>query len=182
MIGKINDNYVFLRTLEDIREKIIGFDEYKIIRAAGLIRHLILEEQLLIDKVNKKPFKTSILFAMEDNKPKLNLKNIDFENINILPRNKIIKTELRLFLSTPILLSKSEIYTVKDIIKSVTTFWGGIHSYNIENAKDLILKGTDKQVFIDYYMVLVCVQQICTITLDALKQLEIKIRAVETRI
>lgn len=178
MIGKINDNYIFLKTIDDLKNKIREnhYCEYDLVRACGLLRHIFIDENRLIDKVNIKPFKTSILFNVENYNNHSDLFQ-GSNRIQLLPISKTThKIKLNLFLRLKVYKSEEHEYTVCEIIKSITTYWGGIHSVNAYNEKDIVLKGIDKLIYLDYIQVFLCIIDICKICLEAIKPLEIKLR------
>ncbi len=53
----------FIRTISDIQDKILTGDRYELIRAAGLLRQLLLDEFPLIHKINR-TFRQDIIFRV----------------------------------------------------------------------------------------------------------------------
>lgn len=56
---------LYLSTIEDIQEKSTRGDRYQIIRASGLLRHLLIDDTALIHKVNRK-YRVKISFSVID--------------------------------------------------------------------------------------------------------------------
>jgi hypothetical protein len=55
---------LLLNTLDDLKGRVDKGDNYNLIRAAGLIRQLLIDENPLIDLVNKN-YKLKILFRVQ---------------------------------------------------------------------------------------------------------------------
>ena len=56
---------LYLSTIEDIREKLSRNNRYHIIKASGLLRHLLLDTTPLIYQINRK-YQVKILFSIID--------------------------------------------------------------------------------------------------------------------
>src|SRR5947208_11895772 len=63
--GVMEPDRLFLMTLQDLQERLSNLDEYGMLRTAGLLRQLLLDEPRLVDLVNRK-FRLRIRFAVAD--------------------------------------------------------------------------------------------------------------------
>lgn len=174
-----NTKYIFLNILEDIRFKVASGNKYNIIRAAGLVRQLLLDREPIVYQVNRE-FTTKILYEVRDlsNLPKESLTQSTKEEstiqwFHLIPVDNKKKVSLKIdeFLSHKILIVNQHIFTVRDIIQFTSTFLGGIHNYKtkIDEEKEftkikLKLNGIDIN--------LQCLLQICVIVVESLKNLE----------
>ena len=54
---------LFIRTLDELQEKLASGDEYEILTASGLIRKLLFDEYKLADQVNQRRVKFRFRFT-----------------------------------------------------------------------------------------------------------------------
>jgi len=132
---------IFLDTLSDIRNKIQDsfldpvhyelFDEakrYDLIKACGLLRQLFLDDDNLVNAVNKK-YKVPIVFRIRDFVRPMP-KNSNAIWFSILPApydSENIKVKLKEFLQLTPLIYLNHVYSIKNIIKISSHVLGGIH-------------------------------------------------------
>lgn len=137
----------YLRTIEDLERRIEDSDPYEILLASGLIRKLLLDEDSLVDQVNKKykvklSFKVGIsmfhpstlrnsqFYSIQD--------SLDPDGLGANKPSKMLKREQ--FLKTTVLYSNNQEYSIKDIIRFEANISGGVHAGTPKNKKDEILK------------------------------------------
>lgn len=190
----MNHRYIFLETLEDIRSKTNG-SKYQLVKACGLLRLLFLDKTPLVHIINKE-FKCKLIFHITDfgrdyriNKGTVLLwERLKPEEFVLLTK----KVKLSDFLSTICLHCLGESYTVKDIILVSSHILGGVHAGEAENVKDERLleffsieqdKEIKQQLLEQFEHVIVgdelgfdSIKDICLICLDALKELEDKVK------
>lgn len=164
----------FLNTLYDIREK-LKREKYHHIRACGLLRHLFLDETPLLHIVNR-DYKIPILFHVSDYKTKMPIKtNFHWRGLEPITLTTH-KVKLNEFLKIEMLVYKNFNYTVKDIIYSACHIMGGIHSQKAKDDKEVNFLDLDKVIPIQADISLISIKSICNISLEAMKQLEEKLK------
>ncbi len=137
------DNF-FLATIKDVTARIRSDDEYKLIRMAGLLRHLVLDgPKSLIHQVNKER-KIKLQFTVRQ----IDAKNRKGESINYWGYRgfktykaypKIVS--LNGFLNHPFgfdIIHKRNLM-IKDYIKHFAHVQGGVHSGKAKQAQDICL-------------------------------------------
>jgi hypothetical protein len=127
----------FLNTLDDLEEKLNRGDAYSIIRASGLLRQLLIDNEPLVHQINRRyrlriEFEVIGIFKLPI-RPVICWQNLDPSNF---PNAR--KTRLRLdnFLSAECLVFRDYDFTVKDVITACAHMKGGIHSGKAENEKE----------------------------------------------
>jgi len=122
---------LFLNTLDDIREKLSRGDEYSIIKASALLRHLLLDGNVSLLHLANKNHGIKPQFVVNDylSKPPIKLllhwMSLDPSSM----RTKVLHTiNLDTFLKAECLTFKEHDFTVKDIIKGCANYEGGVHS------------------------------------------------------
>lgn len=142
--GGTDEEHLFLSTLADIDRKVMSGDRYSLIRAAGLLRQLLLDS--LVHVINRKyriPIKFSTLDFSKPPpiKPEIHWQTLDPSQF---PEAPTVTCSLDHFLSAPCLQWKSAIATVKDLIKACANAKGGIHLGEARTEEEQVLLDWDK--------------------------------------
>ena len=174
----MEERALFLGTLDDMREKLRSNDKYKIIKASGLLRHLLIDSPSLLHQVNRK-FRLPILFHVNDYKHELIFKP-DFHWQDLSPNNikttTTYKVKLDEFLSITCATVNNDKYSVKDIICSAAHLMGGVHSGKPKDERDVKFLNLDKIIPLAVDPAIMSIVSICNICLDALDELELKVK------
>ncbi len=148
---------LLLNTIEDLRDKLKKGDEYSLLRASGLIRQLILDENPLVHIVNKK-YKLKILYEVRERNrkvpPKFVVDGVELQSVISVTFAKPGKNEeqyveyLKLddFLKYDIINFANQNFTVQDIIKLCAHIYGGVHAGKIKEPKDFFLDWANKTI------------------------------------
>ncbi len=129
---------LFLRTLEDIETKIKSHDPYEVLGLSALIRKLFLDDNPLIDQVNR-TYRQKIRFVITDpNSPHTQVvlsmnpafysvqDGLDLETS--LPNEARVEVNRDVFFSTMVLIIEGKPYSVREIILFEANVMGGIHA------------------------------------------------------
>jgi hypothetical protein len=122
------EEYMFINTIADIREKLHRGEPYFLIRGAGLLRHLLVDSTPLIDLVNRE-YELKITYRVLEpdgvqtggtdlskiflNQPALYLP----QGIPIMPGRKFSEVNRDYFLGMKCFNFQGHQYSVKDVIK-----------------------------------------------------------------
>ncbi len=171
----ISHEELFVCTIKDLRSKIKSNKPYSLIRACGLCRHLLLDENPLIHQVNKK-YKLPITFHIRDLKDApLSHTYIGHGGRTILPIGDTKIVKLPEFLKTKVLHYGKHEFTVLEMIQTASHYFGGIHTVNPDlkqktmSTLERYFKAENKTSF---WMISV----ICKVILNAMKPLEAVIK------
>lgn len=144
-------------TLQDLQAKLENGDEYNLLRAAGLIRQLLIDETPLVDSVNKN-YKVKILFRVQKRNHKFQNKvvidgvecetviGVTFANPKHNDEQYIEYLKRAEFLNYNIIYFAGQDFTVLDVIKLCAHIYGGVHVGKIKEEKDLYLDWANKTV------------------------------------
>src|SRR5687768_5137822 len=130
---------LFLLTIEDLRTKINKGTPYDLVRACGLCRHLLIDGYPLYFRLTRFYRAVPLFFEVADysNHPISKIRmTVGWTTIvpnDEVPTKKVEKDE---FLSIVLLTFHNLEYTVLDIIRAASHFYGGIHSFKPENNKE----------------------------------------------
>ena len=121
---------LFLGTVKDIEEKLKVGDRYTVIRAAGLLRQILLDQHRLLDGANRN-HKLKLTFQiMPRGNPPVS-KGLRYHWVNpdasAFPGAKTSTVDAAGLTRTEILYSRGESATVKDLIKVCANAKGGVH-------------------------------------------------------
>lgn len=165
---------LFLKTLKDLRFKLLTDSEYSLIRACGLLRHLLTDQNLLVDLVNSK-YKVKIRFDVYDNTGldwKITNGYMSYSNITVNPfDSKYLSLTKQEFLATLVLGCDKYEYTVLEVIRAASHYMGGIHSGKPTEREEIISKlgynpkGQPGET-------LTAIRDICNVSLHGLARLE----------
>lgn len=129
----INEEKLFLETLNELHAKVQHGSEYSIVKASGLLRLLLLDAQPLAIKASRR-VRHKLLFAVTDKEP-LDPRpgKIDLSGWAGPP---IKRVSLDKFLSTGVFSWNEWGFTVHDIIDACAHTRGGIHHGLPKTDKD----------------------------------------------
>jgi hypothetical protein len=171
---------LFLLTVEDLRNKISIGNEYNLIRAYGLCRHLVSDTPPLMILASK-PYNYKIKFHVADYSDmpiyeigyKLDFFNIVWSTINpdfTAPKTKYVSKDI--FLKVPLLKFNEHHYNVLDIIHAASHFMGGVHARDPKNNKEAALVALEKAAKTDEKLTFNAIRSVCKVVLKAMEPLE----------
>ena len=137
----MNTEQLFVRTIQDLDEKLRSTDEYESLMISGLLRKLLLDESPLVNQVNRK-IGLKIKFNVND----CDLSASEFGStlhsiagiLNPDPglNNNPIEVTITKLLAFPIIMYEGNKFTIKDIVKNAANVQGAIHAGMTKNEKD----------------------------------------------
>lgn len=151
-----NSQFLFNKTLQDLKSKIDSGDQYDILMASSLIRKLLIDgANSLIYQVGEKDKKISFKVNKKEplhiRYPKL-VQDIKFWSIeNGLDPDVAIQgrdynpqlLNLDLFLKCPVMFVNGELITIRDLVKHLSDKEGGVHKQKTkikeEDMKNILL-------------------------------------------
>ncbi|EKD86313.1 MAG: hypothetical protein ACD_37C00360G0001 [uncultured bacterium] len=144
-------NTLFVKTLEDIENRMKSKDGYEILLISGLLRKLLLDGTPLIHQVNKDR-KLKIRFNVNDRMPPTGDPSLIFwamedgfdPDTSVPHLSKPIETDLDEMLKKQIMIINGESITVQDLIKFLSNVSGAVHAGKAKNKKELVLEGVQK--------------------------------------
>lgn len=169
----------------DLEERFKRRTEYDLLKAAGLIRQLLVDVNSLVEVVNKK-YKVKIVYRVQK---RFKMPDVSVENdgtvwkalygmVFITPENNSNCEHLKKddFFKYELLFYNGENFTVLDIIKICANKYGGIHYDEIKNKKESLIDITHNSfTFNNSSSVLQSMYSIIEICIDAWKPLMIRI-------
>lgn len=141
----MNKYNLFLNTLGDIESRLETSDEYEILMISGLLRKLILENDSLVNQINKER-KIKIRFLINDKNPPSFMSDLSFWSIedgidpDSVPFNNVKEINIEGFLQKQVMLINGQIITVKDLIKHMANVEGAVHPGLPKTDKEKLLK------------------------------------------
>ena len=138
--------YFYLRKVKEAEQRAQFGDYYDLIMAAGLIRHLLLEDAPLIHKANKDlRIKLRFTIARTEGHHVPGPQNIDVRGIDPDPPcpYPIETVSAKNLLSAYCMTSGVERFTVKDILESCAYARGGVHLNSSLAWRDILLFSID---------------------------------------
>ena len=158
-LGRTDAEFILLGTCEDIIGKLRRGRRYDIIRASGLLRHIFLDREPLLDAANRR-FRLKITFNNTRDDSDITrdamavLRKYDSvcwiypqALLHDKSRPRISKDQ---FLKLPVLYKSGEpSLTVQNIIETIAHVYGGIHSGNPKSEEDKLIMTLDESMMID---------------------------------
>lgn len=143
----MDKDLLFIKTLEDIEEKMSSQDGYEILMISGLLRKLLLDNNPLIDQVNQNR-KFKISFIVNGRQPPTGDKSLLFWSMedgfdpdtSVPHLRKPLEVNKDQLLKRQIMIINGEIITVLDLIKFLSNVQGGIHAGKPKNIKEIALQ------------------------------------------
>jgi hypothetical protein len=134
----MDSNTLYCRTIGDIRSVIEKPDDYEVLRASALLRQLLLDENRLVDDVNRQ-HRVKLRFKVADSWDTPYAKVVleddpTFYSVldGLYPGTTPIKAPIKRlnrdqFLGYAVVFVKGSFYTVRDIIDHCANVLGGVH-------------------------------------------------------
>ncbi len=138
---------LFLETVADLKEKLQSGSNYHLLKTAGLLRLLLLDNPSLLGQVQKGRVRGIRFKIVEVNPPAgcIDWFLGDGLDPNDSPPNpKIVNVTLPYLLSTVIIQQDGVDSSIKDVIRYVSHILGGIHAGSPNEDADIILKNLDE--------------------------------------
>ncbi|MDT0608049.1 hypothetical protein [Croceitalea rosinachiae] len=141
----------YQRTIKDLQSKIESEDEYQLLRASALIRQLLVDGDVSLALVVKKPYNLKLSFRYNNTKAGYSAAIIATNPLSwslqdgldpetLITRGEIIDGTLDDFLSNIILIHNSEYLSVKDVITYAANVMGGVHAGKAKNTNHEIME------------------------------------------
>jgi hypothetical protein len=144
MLESVEPERLFLATCTDLEGRITHLDEYGLLRAAGLLRQLLLDETRLIDVVNRK-FRIKVAFLVMDRRSNMEMVAADgaefysvedgLDPSTARPGTTIELTRDQL-LKWKVMFVSGHYVTVHDLIDQLAHIEGGVHSGSPKTDKE----------------------------------------------
>jgi hypothetical protein len=135
---------LFIRTLDDLQNKISSNDDYEILHISALLRKLLLDGEPLIHQVNRR-YQKKITFHIG---LPLELNQTNYQNWSIQdgfdpdtgrPGRPTDNVSVEGLLSAKVLKINDVLFTVVDLLKYEAHIKGGVHAGKPDNDKQGIL-------------------------------------------
>lgn len=151
----MNIKSLFINTVKDLKNKSDSNDPYEILMGVALLRKLLIDEDPLINQVNKNP-KLKIKFTINDKSLPINTNGLTtyaiqdgFDPETSAPHlSKPILVSKDDMLKRPVMLIDGELITVLDLIKFLSHVQGAVHSRDPREEKEKILKNAEETLTI----------------------------------
>src|SRR6266511_3684616 len=180
----MNDEVLFVRTIEDLHRSINSNDEYEVLRASALIRQLFLDgSNSIVDRINRK-YRHKLEFEVIEHTPP----NIPGLNFNIwavidgidprvtplhFPR---VKKKRDSFFGMTVAIIDGHEYSIRELVQFVANVMGGVHSGSSHDEKEANLdRLKELYVFSNVSMALLFIKSVGRIILESLKSLQYEI-------
>lgn len=166
--------HLFLATLMDIEAKLKEGKRYDLIRSAGLLRQLLLDETPLIHEVNR-AYHLKVEFEVIDYRiippltPDMHWRDPD---PSYFPGAKTVTVNLKPFLNVPVLTVEGTTASVGDLIRASANAKGGIHLGRTRTAEQGLLIDWDSAfTILGEEPSLAAISGVCWVVLRALQPL-----------
>jgi|GEM_PF-2525998 len=137
---------LFIKTIDDLRERQIKGDEYNMLRACGLLRHLLTDALPLV-QIIERSMRKKLLFTVSSfddikisgqrTKAYTCIIDIDYTYVD----HKTL--DLDAFRKHICFIVREHDYSVSNIIKAGANIKGGVHTGRPENEKERIIVSID---------------------------------------
>lgn len=148
----MNPEILFLRTLEDMENKLSSRDAYELLGLAALLRKLLFDENSLLDVANR-PYRQKITFVVGNDRapePKRLTTGSFWSQQDSLDPNTApphitpIALSRRNFANKVILVTKDNEHTIKEVIRYVAHVVGAVHVGKPKGNKEAELQKLDQ--------------------------------------
>jgi hypothetical protein len=147
------DEWLLLRTLDDLQERILSNDEYDLLISSLLLRKLLMDGHPLMNIVNRRHH---LKIAFDICEPPAVAPDIGlwsfiegFDPTNYLRRHPgLVTVSLDSFLATVIMIVAGKAYSVKALIDQVAYVDGGVHLDESVTGERKLLAGARDQFFV----------------------------------
>ncbi len=177
-VASTDSEYLFLATLADVRDRLQEGAAYSLIRAAGLLRQLFLDDAPLVDEVNRK-YRTCMTFTTMDYRsgpPRAGAEHLEafWQNLDpsYFPRAPTVKVDRREFLRAPVLHAGPIHATVRDLIRACANAKGGVHLGKARTLEEKLLLDWDHAMRVGGEQPsLAAIAGVCRVCLESLRPL-----------
>jgi len=146
------DEETFLDTLDDLRDRVQRSTRYDLLRAAALLRQLLIDGQTLVDRVNRQ-HRIRLQFEIMDPTPlpfprdRIHANWSDI-NPNLVPglQPRTVTVDREGLLRTVMFMSGPDDFTVHDVVKTAANVKGGVHTGSPKGAAQEALLEVDDHV------------------------------------
>jgi hypothetical protein len=182
--GKSEAEQLFLATVADIDAKLVQPNRYTLIRAAGLLRQLFLDEKPLVHVVNRN-HRAKLLFERIEYGTQLPL-SPDAHWVNPdcsqFPKAQSVSISMDAFLKSPCLTLHQHTASIADLIKVCAHVKGGIHLGKATTDEEKALIDWDEAIkLIGEQPSLLAIGGTCRVALHGLKPLVSAITGTRTK-
>ena len=180
----MNDEGLFIRTLDDLHISINSYDEYEVLRASALIRQLFLDgSNSLVDRVNRK-YKFKIEFETVEYAPPdkhgqgFNIWAV-IDGIDpkaVPPHLPRVKKKRDSFFSMIVAIVEGHKYSIRELVLFVANVMGGVHSGSMQDEREKHLAQLkDVYLFYRISLALLFIRAIGRIILESLRPLQYEV-------
>lgn len=144
----MDSDQLFLQTLDELKVRLAQTpDEYSVIRIAAILRQLLLDEQPLVEQVNRGR-QTKLRFRFyEAALPAMPGATLVAATISIQPGpnpptgGRVVEGTLKQLLAAPAAYFKGRLASVRDVIRYGANVAGGVHHSSAKTDQDQALLG-----------------------------------------
>jgi hypothetical protein len=140
---------LFLRTLEDIENRLQSNDWYEILGISSLIRKLFLDDHPLVEQVNR-TYRQKLRFTITDPhsphiqtalsmKPDYFILSDGLDPVTSIPSSKKAEVNRDQFFGTAVCVINGNMYSVREIVLFEANIMGAIHSGAAKTDKEKAL-------------------------------------------
>jgi hypothetical protein len=137
---------LFLRTLDDLEKRIASQDEYEILGASALLRKLLIDDQPLVDQVNREyrirlKFEITAPHKMPEGTPEPMFFSVQdgIDPDTAPPFLQRLTATRDQFFASKLLYVNGQPYTLKDIILFEANMMGAVHAGSPKEEKEKVL-------------------------------------------
>ena len=183
----MDNDYLFAKTLEDLRKTISSPNDYELLRSTALVRQLLIDGNRLLDVVNRQR-RLRIRFKIADtwNTPYTQLvlsRHPLFYAVldglhpsSNLTNDPVVEVTREQFLKHPVAIVGGTEITVYDVVDYGAHVQGGVHVGKNKNEAHEAIEGSHALVVNGFSMNIVQLVPILKVTYDALLPLRMRIK------
>lgn len=173
-LGHSEAEHLFLATIADVDQKIIERSRYSLIRAAGLLRQLLLDATPLVYEVNrnyrlKLQFKCMEYQSVPPVSPSAHWRSPDPSQFS---NAKTITVDLSTFLKVPCLEVNGSTASIGDLVRACANAKGGVHLGKAKVTEEGVILDWDKvMLLLGEEPSLLAIAGVCRVALIGLRPL-----------
>jgi hypothetical protein len=149
---------LYLKTIDDLNNRISSNDPFDILSASGIIRELFLDDQPLVDLANEQ-YKSNFTFDVclsSPDPPGFPAPVVFSIQEGLDPDTSesgklTFKLAREQFLKVVLMVVGGRTYSIKDVVLSGATIMGAVHSGSAKSEKEKVLKAVNDQMPIGGY-------------------------------
>jgi hypothetical protein len=174
----VNDDELFLRTLQDLHSRVESGDEYSLVRATALLRQLLLDDTRLVDRVNQ-THRLRLRFEVCGRpyaEVVLQLSPAFYSRLGGIHKSGPFPHQMEAlsrddFLKTTVLFLDARRITIGDLITYAANVAGGVHTGNPRTDEQKVLANFREVIMVDHPVQIAQLAAVIKIVLDALEPL-----------